>query len=113
MRAAVLHEVGGPLVVEELPDPVPGPGEVLVDITHASVNPLDIWVSRGVPGAAATNLPWIPGTEAAGLHTGLPVLVRGGSRASEEEILRAVAGSVCGRATGTRDADEAAPMADG
>ncbi len=77
MRAAVLHEVGGPLVVEELPDPVPGPGEVLVDITHASVNPLDIWVSRGVPGAAATNLPWIPGTEAAGLHNGLPVLVRG------------------------------------
>lgn len=73
-----MHEVGGPLVLEELPDPVPGEGEVLVDITHASVNPLDIWVSRGVPGAAAANLPWIPGTEGAGLHNGLPVLVRGG-----------------------------------
>lgn len=73
-----MHEVGGPLVLEELPDPVPGEGEVLVDVTHASVNPLDIWVSRGVPGAAAANLPWIPGTEGAGLHNGLPVLVRGG-----------------------------------
>lgn len=73
-----MHEVGGPLVLEELPDPVPAEGEVLVDITHASVNPLDIWVSRGVPGAAAANLPWIPGTEGAGVHNGLPVLVRGG-----------------------------------
>lgn len=73
-----MHEVGGPLVLEELPDPVPGEGEVLVDVTHASVNPLDIWVSRGVPGAAAANLPWIPGTEGAGVHNGLPVLVRGG-----------------------------------
>jgi len=78
MRAAVIHQVGGILQAEELPDPVPAEGEVLVDVTHASVNPLDIWVCGGVPGAAAQNLPWIPGTEAAGLHNGLPVLVRGG-----------------------------------
>jgi NADPH2:quinone reductase len=78
MRAAVIHQVGGTLGVEELPDPVPADGEVLVDITHASVNPLDIWVCGGVPGVAAQNLPWIPGTEGAGLHNGLPVLVRGG-----------------------------------
>ena len=78
MRAAVIHEVGGTLQLEDLPDPVPGNGEVLVDVTHASVNPLDIWVSRGAPGNAAQHLPWIPGTEAAGMHNGLPVLVRGG-----------------------------------
>ena len=78
MRAAVIHEVGGILQLEDLPDPVPASGEVLVDITHASVNPLDIWVTRGAPGTAAKNLPWIPGTEAAGMHNGLPVLVRGG-----------------------------------
>lgn len=77
MRAAVLHQLGGILHLEELPDPVPTGDEVLVDITHASVNPLDIWVCGGTPGAAAANLPWIPGTEAAGLHDGRPVLVRG------------------------------------
>ena len=78
MRAAVLHQIGGTLTVDELPDPAPLDDEVLVEITHASVNPLDIWVGRGAPGTAAANLPWIPGTEAAGLHNGLPVLVRGG-----------------------------------
>lgn len=77
MRAAVLHQIGGLLHLEELPDPVPTGDEVLVDITHASVNPLDIWVCGGTPGAAAANLPWIPGTEAAGRHDGRPVLVRG------------------------------------
>ena len=78
MRAAVLHQIGGVLQLEELPDPVPTGDEVVVDITHASVNPLDIWVTRGSPGTAAANLPWIPGTEAAGLLDGRAVLVRGG-----------------------------------
>ena len=78
MRAAVLREIGGSLELAELPDPVPGEGEVVVDVSHASVNPLDIWISRGTPGAAAANLPWIPGTEAAGTYEGRPVLIRGG-----------------------------------
>jgi len=74
----VLREIGGTLELAELPDPVPGEGEVVVDVSHASVNPLDIWISRGNPGAAAANLPWIPGTEAAGTYEGRPVLIRGG-----------------------------------
>lgn len=78
MRAAVLREIGGGLELAELPDPVPAPGEVLVEVTHASVNPLDIWISQGAPGAAASLLPWIPGTEGAGTLDGQPVLVRGG-----------------------------------
>jgi NADPH:quinone reductase len=78
MRAAILQEIGGDLELAEVPDPVPGDGEVLVDVTHAAVNPLDIWISRGAPGAAAANLPWIPGTEGAGVLDGQPVLVRGG-----------------------------------
>ena len=78
MRAAVLREIGGTLELAELPDPVPGEGEVVVDVSHASVNPLDIWISRGNPGAAAANLPWIPGTEGAGTYEGRPVLIRGG-----------------------------------
>jgi NADPH2:quinone reductase len=76
VRAAVLREIGGTLEYTEVPDPVPGEGEVVVDITHAAVNPLDIWISRGSPGAAAANLPWIPGTEGAGEYDGQPVLIR-------------------------------------
>ena len=78
MRAAILREIGGRLGIADLPDPTPAAGEVVVDITHASVNPLDIWITRGAPGAAASMLPWIPGTEATGVLDGQPVLVRGG-----------------------------------
>jgi len=43
MKAIVLHEYGGPEVLkyEDYPDPVPGPGEVLVRVAAASVNPID------------------------------------------------------------------------
>lgn len=78
VRAAVLREIGGGLELAEVPDPVPAGEELLVDVTHASVNPLDIWISRGAPGAAASLLPWIPGTEGAGTVDGQPLLVRGG-----------------------------------
>ena len=78
MRAARLHTIGGTLQLDELPDPQPGPGEQIVDIAYASVNPLDVWITQGSPGAAAANLPWTPGTEASGHADGRPVLVRGG-----------------------------------
>jgi NADPH:quinone reductase-like Zn-dependent oxidoreductase len=43
MKAIVLHEYGGPEVLkyEDYPDPSPGPGEVLVRVAAASVNPID------------------------------------------------------------------------
>ena len=43
MKAIVVHQYGGPEVLkfEEYPDPVPGPGEVLVRVAAASVNPID------------------------------------------------------------------------
>jgi NADPH:quinone reductase-like Zn-dependent oxidoreductase len=43
MKAIVVHQYGGPDVLkwEEYPDPVPGPGEVLVRVAAASVNPVD------------------------------------------------------------------------
>ena len=78
MRAARLHSIGGTLQVDELPDPQAGPGEEIVDVAYASVNPLDVWIAQGSVGAAAANLPWTPGTEATGHVDGRPVLVRGG-----------------------------------
>src|SRR5580700_8429241 len=43
MKAVVVYQYGGPGVLkfEEYPDPVPGPGEVLVRVAAASVNPID------------------------------------------------------------------------
>ena len=43
MKAIVVHQYGGPEVLkfEDFPDPVPGPGEVLVRVAAASVNPID------------------------------------------------------------------------
>jgi len=43
MKAVVVHQYGGPEVLkfEDYPDPVPGPGEVLVRVAAASVNPID------------------------------------------------------------------------
>lgn len=49
MKAIVLHEYGGPekLKYEEMPDPVPGEGEVLVRIAATSVNPVDYKMRSG------------------------------------------------------------------
>ena len=78
MRAARLHTIGGTLQLDEVPDPQPGPGEQLVELAYASVNPLDVWITQGNIGAAASHLPWTPGGEATGHVDGRPVLVRGG-----------------------------------
>lgn len=43
MKAVVVHQYGGPEVLkfEDYPDPVPGPGKVLVRVAATSVNPID------------------------------------------------------------------------
>jgi NADPH:quinone reductase-like Zn-dependent oxidoreductase len=47
MKAVILHKYGGPgeLKLEEVPDPIPGGGEVLVRVAAASINPVD-WKMR-------------------------------------------------------------------
>jgi NADPH:quinone reductase-like Zn-dependent oxidoreductase len=66
MLAARIHEEGGPevVVVEEVPDPTPGPGEVLVRLRAASLNHLDVWVRRGLPSVPK---PRILGADGAGI----------------------------------------------
>src|SRR5579862_9704397 len=43
MKAIVVHQYGGPEVLkfEDYPDPLPGPGQVLVRVAAAGVNPID------------------------------------------------------------------------
>lgn len=65
VKAVRIHEDGGPEVLryEEVDDPVPGPGEVLVALRAASLNHLDIWVRRGLPSVPK---PRILGADGAG-----------------------------------------------
>ncbi len=67
MRALVCKEYGhySSLVIEDIDDPVPGPGEVLVDIVAAGINFPDILVVAG-QYQDKTPPPFVPGNEAAG-----------------------------------------------
>ena len=66
MRAVRIHEDGGPevLVLEEAPDPVPGPGEVLVRLRASALNHLDVWIRKGLPSVPK---PRILGADGAGV----------------------------------------------
>lgn len=65
MKAAVVRQLGAPLVVEEVPIPVPGPFEALVEVDYSGVCHTDLHAARGdwpvkpVP-------PFIPGHEGSG-----------------------------------------------
>lgn len=65
MRAHRIDAVGGPevLVTRQMPDPSPGPGEVVVDVAAAGVNFLDVYHRSGV---YPRPLPFILGMEGAG-----------------------------------------------
>lgn len=73
MKAMQFREVGGPevLVLVEVPDPVPGPGQVLVRVESTSVNFSDTARRRGGWFPEPTPLPFIPGSEVAGAVIGL------------------------------------------
>jgi NADPH:quinone reductase-like Zn-dependent oxidoreductase len=69
MKAIRLHELGGPenLVYEDVPDPEPGPGEVVVRLSAAALNRRDVFVTRGMyPGAKPEALPVTLGSDGSG-----------------------------------------------
>jgi NADPH:quinone reductase len=65
VRAVVVRELGGPqaMVLAEHPDPVAGPGQVLVQVAAAGVNFIDIYRRSGV---YPQPVPYVPGSEGAG-----------------------------------------------
>ncbi len=68
MKAIRVHQFGGPevLKLEELPDPQPGPGQVLVRVHAAGVNPVEAYIRTGTY-AVKPNLPYTPGFDAGGV----------------------------------------------
>ena len=64
MKAVIVREHGGleALRYEEVEDPRPAAGEVLVEVRASGVNHLDLWVRRGVPSYTFP-LPLIPGND--------------------------------------------------
>jgi len=68
MKAIRVHKFGGPEVmqIEEVPTPKPGPGQVLVQILAAGVNPADTYARTG-NYAVLPSLPYTPGTDGAGV----------------------------------------------
>lgn len=76
MKAVRIHADGGSevLVHEDVPDPVPGAGEVLVALRAAGLNHLDIWIRKGLPSVPK---PRILGADGSGVVAALGEGVRG------------------------------------
>jgi zinc-binding alcohol dehydrogenase/oxidoreductase len=70
VKAVRIHEDGGPEVLryEDVEDPAPGPGEVLVRLRAASLNHLDLWIRQGLPSVPK---PRILGADGAGVVAAL------------------------------------------
>ena len=68
MKAVVFKQHGGPEVLEytTVPDPKPARGEVLIEVKAASINHLDMFLRRGMPGIKIP-FPKIAGSDAAGI----------------------------------------------
>jgi len=68
MKAIVVHTFGGPenLTFESRPDPVAGPNQVVVRVHAIGVNPVETYIRSGTH-SVRPNLPYVPGSDAAGV----------------------------------------------
>lgn len=72
MKAVRIHQHGGPEVLkfEEAPDPqIKNGQDILITLKATSINHLDIWMRKGLPGLKA-RFPFIPGCDGAGVVAG-------------------------------------------
>ncbi|HET7370786.1 MAG TPA: NADPH:quinone reductase [Gammaproteobacteria bacterium] len=78
MKAVRVYEFGGPEVLryEDTPIPSPGPRQALIQVHAAGVNPVDTYIRTGTY-ARKPDLPYTPGSDAAGIVTALGDEVQG------------------------------------
>jgi len=86
VQAIRMNEPGGPevLVLETVPDPEPGPGQVVVSLMAAALNRRDVFVRKGV---AKVPLPLTPGSDGAGVVHAVGTGVFGVAEGDEVVIL--------------------------
>lgn len=69
MKAVLVRKFGPPevLVAEELPEPRPGDGQVVVEVAAAGVNFIETAVRAGAFARAGNQMPYVPGNEVGGV----------------------------------------------
>lgn len=70
MQAVLVEAYSGSLTVSQIPTPKPGPGQVLIRMAAAPINPSDIGFAQGSYGVQK-GLQVIPGFEGSGTVVGL------------------------------------------
>ena len=103
MKAAFISRHGGNevLAVGTLPDPAPGPGEVLVRIGAAALNRLDVFVRNGIPGVPVA-FPHVPGADGCGVVESAGAGVKG---LAEGDRVVLQPGLACGSCEFCRDGE--------
>jgi NADPH:quinone reductase-like Zn-dependent oxidoreductase len=96
VQAVRIHEDGGPdvLVLEEVDDPVAGPGDVLIRLRASALNHLDVWIRKGLPsvpkprilGADGAGVVEAVGESVEGVAPGDRVVINPGVEASDGTI---------------------------
>jgi NADPH:quinone reductase-like Zn-dependent oxidoreductase len=67
MRAVTVNEYGGTPGLTEVPTPQPGPGQVLIKLRAASLNPGDLQIASGVFRPAPATFPMVLGADGEGV----------------------------------------------
>ncbi|MDD5302879.1 MAG: zinc-binding dehydrogenase [Elusimicrobia bacterium] len=104
MKAIVLKAFGGVenLELQTVPDPIPGPGEVLLRVRACALNHLDLFIREGLPGSRV-KVPHILGCDAAGEIEALGAGVEGVNRGDRVAVHP---GRCCGACAACEDGRE-------
>jgi NADPH2:quinone reductase len=99
MKAIHVHEFGPPeiMLLEELQDPKPDAGQVVVKIHAAGVNPVDVYIRSG-DFSPRPELPYIPGMDGAGVVESVGEGVKRVAVGDRVYIGRALSGSYAEKA---------------